>query len=71
MQGFHFCFPVHAGWREPGDVLAVMLVCAVLWAATPLGVAFDMFDIAAYLAGAVAVVAVEPGMRHARRGKVR
>ncbi len=48
-----------------------MLVCAVLWAATPLGAAFDMFDMAAYLAGAVVVVAVEPGMRHARRGQVR
>jgi hypothetical protein len=71
MQGFHFCFPLHAGWPEPGDVLAVMPVCAVLWAATPLGAAFDMFDMAAYLAGAVVVVAVESGMRHARRGQVR
>ena len=94
-----------------GDVLAVMLVYAVLRAATPLGVAsalgfalgialvievaqafnllgalgladnqfprfvlggaFDMLDMAAYLAGGVVVVAVESGLRRARRGQGR
>ena len=51
-------------------MIALMLVSAVLWAATPLGMAFDMFDMGAYLAGGVAVVAVEPGMRHAQREQV-
>jgi hypothetical protein len=90
-----------------GDVLAVMLVYAVLRAATPLGVAsalgfalgialvievaqafnllgalgladnqfarvvlggaFDMLDMAAYLAGGGVVVAVESVLRRARR----
>ena len=94
-----------------GDVLAVMLVYAVLRAATPLGPAsalglalgialvievaqafnllgalgladnqfarfvlggaFDMLDMAAYLAGGVVVVAVESGLRRARRGQGR
>lgn len=91
-----------------GDVLAVMLVYAVLRAATPLGItaslgvalgvalvievaqalnmlgalgladnqvarivlggAFDMLDMAAYLAGGVVVPAVECGLRRAGSG---
>ena len=36
-----------------------------------LGGAFDMLDMAAYLAGGVVVVAVESGLRRARRGQGR